>query len=41
MLLVDGGVLNPLPVAPTMSDHSDIIIAVNLYADRQNFDDWV
>ena len=39
MLLVDGGVLNPLPVAPTMSDHSDIIIAVNLYADRQNFDD--
>jgi NTE family protein len=38
MLLVDGGVLNPLPVAPTMSDHSDIIIAVNLYADRQNID---
>ncbi|MFZ3052951.1 MAG: patatin-like phospholipase family protein [Sulfuricurvum sp.] len=38
MLLVDGGVLNPLPVAPTMSDHSDIIIAVNLYADCQNID---
>lgn len=33
MLLVDGGVLNPLPVAPTMSDHSDAIIAVNLYGD--------
>lgn len=33
MLLVDGGVLNPLPVAPTMSDHTDLTIAVNLYAD--------
>ena len=33
MLLVDGGIINPLPVAPTMSDHSDLIIAVNLYAD--------
>lgn len=32
MLLVDGGVLNPLPVAPTMSDHTDITVAVNLYA---------
>jgi NTE family protein len=31
MLLVDGGVLNPLPVAPTMSDRSDMTIAVNLY----------
>ena len=31
MLLVDGGVLNPLPVAPTMSDRSDLTIAVNLY----------
>ena len=31
MLLVDGGVLNPLPVAPGMSDHSDKIFAVNLY----------
>ncbi|MRI84079.1 MAG: patatin [Nitratiruptor sp.] len=34
MLLVDGGVLNPLPVAPVMSDHADRIVAVNLYADR-------
>lgn len=34
MLLVDGGVLNPLPVAPVMSDHSDKIIAVNVYADK-------
>jgi NTE family protein len=31
MLLVDGGVLNPLPVAPTMSDRSDMTVAVNLY----------
>lgn len=33
MILVDGGVLNPLPVAPTMSDMTDISIAVNLYSD--------
>lgn len=33
MLLVDGGVLNPLPVAPTMSDMTDLSIAVNLYSD--------
>ena len=33
MLLVDGGVLNPIPVAPTMSDHSDKIIVVNVYGD--------
>ncbi len=28
--LVDGGVLNPVPIAPTFSDDTDIIIAVNL-----------
>ncbi len=33
MLLVDGGALNPLPVAPTMADRTDLIVAVNLYAD--------
>ena len=33
MILTDGGILNPLPVAPTMSDISDLTIAVNLYAD--------
>ncbi len=33
MLLVDGGVLNPLPVAPTMSDHTQKSIAVNVYGD--------
>jgi len=34
MLLVDGGVLNPLPVAPTTSDHSDLTIAVHLYGEH-------
>lgn len=31
-LLVDGGLLNPIPIAPTMMDMSDVIIAVNLSA---------
>lgn len=31
-LLVDGGVLNPIPIAPTISAHTDLIIAVNLNA---------
>ncbi|SMC09140.1 patatin-like phospholipase family protein [Nitratiruptor tergarcus] len=30
MLLIDGGVLNPLPVAPTMSSPSDLTIAISL-----------
>jgi len=33
MILADGGILNPLPVAPTMSNISDLTIAVNLYGD--------
>jgi len=33
MVLVDGGVLNPLPVAPTMSDYTQATIAVSLYGD--------
>ena len=28
--LIDGGVLNPVPIAPTFSDETDFIIAVNL-----------
>ncbi len=28
--LIDGGVLNPVPIAPTFQDHTDITIAVNL-----------
>ncbi|TRX72472.1 patatin-like phospholipase family protein [Carboxylicivirga sp. M1479] len=30
--LIDGGVLNPIPIAPVFSDNSDLIIAVNLGA---------
>ncbi len=33
-LLVDGGVLNPLPVAPTLSDDTQMTLAVNLYAQK-------
>lgn len=29
-ILVDGGVLNPLPIIPTVAAHSDLIIAVDL-----------
>ena len=29
-ILIDGGVLNPVPIAPTFSDGSDLTIAVNL-----------
>ncbi len=28
--LIDGGVLNPVPIAPTFSDNSDLTLAVNL-----------
>jgi len=28
--LIDGGILNPVPIAPTFSDQTDITIAVNL-----------
>jgi NTE family protein len=30
--LIDGGVLNPLPIAPTVADNTDITIAANLSA---------
>lgn len=30
--LIDGGVLNPLPIAPTIADDTDLTIAVNLCA---------
>jgi NTE family protein len=33
-VLVDGGILNPLPIVPVVSSHSDIIIAVNLNANN-------
>jgi len=35
MLLVDGGVLNPLPVAPTMSTPSDLTLAVSLFGQEE------
>lgn len=28
--LIDGGVLNPVPIAPTFSDNTDVIVAVSL-----------
>ena len=30
--LLDGGILNPVPIAPTFEDHTDMTIAVNLCA---------
>lgn len=33
--LVDGGLLNPLPIVPVVSSHCDLIIAVNLNATNQ------
>ena len=30
--LLDGGILNPVPIAPTFEDHNDLTIAVNLGA---------
>ncbi|MDC9720437.1 MAG: patatin-like phospholipase family protein [Gammaproteobacteria bacterium] len=34
--LVDGGLLNPLPIMPTVPDQADLIIAVNLNATVDN-----
>lgn len=34
--LVDGGVLNPVPIAPTFGDETDMTIAVNLGGSAQN-----
>ncbi len=36
-VLLDGGVINPVPIAPTMSDMTDITIAVNV--DGESLDD--
>ncbi|NIB40659.1 serine protease [Pseudomaricurvus alkylphenolicus] len=32
--LIDGGILNPVPIAPTFNDDTDLTIAVNLGASR-------
>ncbi|MBL0708209.1 MAG: patatin-like phospholipase family protein [Sulfurimonas sp.] len=37
-LLVDGGVLNPVPIAPTFHDETDLTIAVNLGAKDTKYD---
>lgn len=34
-VLVDGGLLNPLPIVPVVSAHCDLIVAVNLNAANQ------
>ena len=37
-ILVDGGVLNLMPIAPVMSDLNDLIVAVDLYAPEREID---
>ncbi len=39
-LLVDGGILNPLPTVPLLSDTNDLLIAVNLNGEKRA-DDFV
>ncbi|MCG6887275.1 MAG: patatin-like phospholipase family protein [Proteobacteria bacterium] len=39
-LLVDGGLLNPVPIAPTVYDVTDITVAVDLLGKREKLDDW-
>lgn len=34
-MLVDGGLLNPLPIVPVVASHCDLIIAVNLNSQNQ------
>jgi NTE family protein len=34
-MLVDGGLINPLPIVPVVSSHCDLIIAVNLNSTHQ------
>ena len=37
MLLVDGGLVNPIPIAPTLNDSTDVTIAVNLAGVRESY----
>jgi len=37
--LIDGGVLNPVPIAPTFGDDTDVTIAVNLGGALINYED--
>ncbi len=36
--LVDGGLVNPIPIAPTLNDTTDLKIAVNLNSLRETYD---
>ncbi len=36
-LLVDGGLVNPIPIAPTLNDATEITIAVNLSGERERY----
>lgn len=36
-VLVDGGLLNPVPINPTVASHADMIIAVNLSAQDRKY----
>lgn len=38
MKLLDGGMLNPVPIAPTFKDMTDLTVAVNLNASRSKTD---
>ncbi len=38
MYLVDGGILNPLPIAPTVSNPNDITVVVSLYGSSKKYD---
>ena len=35
-MLVDGGLLNPLPIVPVVASHCDLVVAVNLNSLNQN-----
>ncbi|AOE49799.1 patatin-like phospholipase family protein [Kangiella sediminilitoris] len=39
VILIDGGVLNPIPIAPTFSDETDLTIAVNLGGDVERLEE--
>ncbi|WP_296807816.1 patatin-like phospholipase family protein [Thiocapsa sp.] len=41
LTLVDGGLLNPVPIAPTFRDFTDLTVAVNLNAQTPNADESV
>lgn len=38
-LLVDGGLANPLPIAPTLNDNTDLTIAVDLNGRREHLEE--